>query len=84
MRTLLPIGLAQFRERLLEGCQAGLPFPVVRRIRQQNADASHALLLRARRERPRRRAAEQRDEFAAPDASCHPIPPVGWSGAAQR
>ena len=34
----------------------------------QHADAPHALaLLRARRERPRRRrAAEQRDELAAP------------------
>jgi hypothetical protein len=42
-------------------------------------DASHALgLLRARRERPSgRRAAEQRDELAAPDAKCHLIPPAG-------
>jgi hypothetical protein len=36
-------------------------------IRQQHADAAHALaLLRARRERPRRsRAADKRDELAA-------------------
>jgi ATP dependent DNA ligase domain len=40
------------------------------------------LLLRARRERPRgRRAAKQRDELAAPDASCHLIPPAGRSAA---
>jgi hypothetical protein len=41
-------------------------------------DKSHppnfARLLRSRRERPRgSRAAEQRDELAAPDASGHPI-----------
>ena len=35
-------------------------------------------LLRPRRERPRdRRAAEQRDELAASDESCHLIPPAG-------
>ena len=34
--------------------------------------------LRARRERPcRRRAAQKRDEVAAPDAKCHLIPPAG-------
>ena len=34
--------------------------------------------LRPRRERPRRRrAAEQRDELAASDESCHLIPPAG-------
>src|SRR5262249_46837636 len=39
-------------------------------------------LLRARRERPRGcRTAEQRDELATPDASCHLIPPAeGWCG----
>jgi hypothetical protein len=41
-------------------------------------DPIESLLLRARRERPRcRRAAEQRDELAASDESCHLIPPAG-------
>src|SRR5262245_50787612 len=70
------IGLAQVRERPLEGCQAGLPFAVVRRIRQQNADASHALLLRACRERPRRScAAECGQQFPSSNGDCHtPLP----------
>jgi hypothetical protein len=35
-------------------------------------------LTRPRRERPRcRRAAEQRDELASSDESCHLIPPAG-------
>jgi hypothetical protein len=37
----------------------------------------HPRLLRTHRERPRRRAAEQRDELAPPDAKCHLIPPTG-------
>jgi hypothetical protein len=37
----------------------------------------HRRLLRPCRERPRRRAAEQRDEIAASDESCHLIPPAG-------
>src|SRR5262249_13234906 len=53
------------REPLREGCHASLSFAVVRSIRQQHADAPHPLgLLRARRERPRRSAAEKRDERA--------------------
>src|SRR5215510_14616423 len=40
-------------------------FRIVRRHGHEHADAPHALaLLRARRERPGRRAAEQRDELA--------------------
>src|SRR5262249_3455257 len=43
----------------------GLPFIVALGVAHQHADASHALgLLRPPRERPRRCAAEQRDEFA--------------------
>src|SRR4029077_6422192 len=49
----------------------------------QHADA-HAFrrLLCPRCKRPnRRRAAEQRDEVATPEESCHPIPPAeGWYG----
>jgi hypothetical protein len=45
---------------------AGLRFRVVRIDGHEHADPSHPLaLLRAHRERPRRRAAEQRDELAA-------------------
>jgi hypothetical protein len=40
-------------------------------------------LLRARRERPRSRATEQREEFAPPDAKCHLIPPAGRVRAEQ-
>ena len=44
----------------------------------EKADHRHRRLLRARRERPRRRrTAEQRDELAASDESCHLIPPAG-------
>src|SRR5262249_55531748 len=46
---------------------AGLRFRIVRSIRHQHADPPHPVaLLRAHRERPRRRAAEQRDELAPP------------------
>jgi hypothetical protein len=41
------------------------------------ADEPHAILLRVYRERPRGRAAEQRDDFAASDESCHLMPPAG-------
>jgi hypothetical protein len=44
---------------LLKRCHSGLSFPIVGHS-HQHADAPHALaLLRARRERPRRRAAER-------------------------
>ena len=48
--------------------------------RQQHADVSHPLaLLRARRERPRRRrAAEERDEIASPQLiELHSVPSQG-------
>ena len=48
-----------------------------RQLRRQGAGCDGLpRLLCARRERPRRRAAEQRDEVAAPDPSCHLIPPA--------
>jgi hypothetical protein len=50
----------------------------VRRCDVEEPDHRHRRLLRPRRERPRRnRAAEQRDELAASDESCHVIPPAG-------
>src|SRR5262249_23311175 len=52
---------------------AGLSFCVIRDP-HQHADASHTLgLLRARRERPCRRAAEKRDELAAIHLRGHSI-----------
>ena len=59
-------GPAQLRQPLQERPDAGLKFRIVRGCGQEHADAPHPLaLLRARRERPRRRrAAEQRDELA--------------------
>ena len=59
-------GPAQLLQPLQERPDAGLKFRIVRGRGQEYADAPHPLgLLRARRERPRRRrAAEQRDELA--------------------
>jgi hypothetical protein len=51
---------------LLERYEAGLTLSIVRGTVHEHADAPHPLgLLRARRERPRCRGAEQRDELAA-------------------
>src|SRR5262249_42977376 len=62
-----PVNPARLREPLQERPDPGLKFRIVRGCRQQHADAPHPLrLLRARRERPRRRrAADQRNELAA-------------------
>src|SRR5262249_9156193 len=50
---------------LQERCEASLVVGIVRIPRHEHTDPPHPLaLLRARRERPRRRAAEQRDELA--------------------
>jgi hypothetical protein len=47
--------------------------------RHQHADAPHAVaLLRARRERPRHRAAESSDEFAPSKANAHLPLPSPW------
>jgi hypothetical protein len=52
-------------------------FGIVLREASHYADVSPLIrLLRSRRERPRSRAAEQRDERAASDAKCHLIPPA--------
>src|SRR5262249_43124 len=59
-------GPARLLQSLGQRCDARLRVWLVRRGIHQHADAPHPLaLLRARRERPRRRAAEQRDELAA-------------------
>src|SRR5262249_28160346 len=60
-------GPAELLQPLQKRRVAGLAVGIIRRQVHQHGDAAHALaLLRARRERPRRRAAEQRDELAAP------------------
>src|SRR5262245_10212079 len=69
------VGPAQLLETLQECSVTGLRFPVVRSQAHYDADAPHALaLLRTRRERPRSRAAEQRDELA-PSHVGHGLPP---------
>ena len=61
----------------------GLIFRIVRGCRHQHADAPHALaLLRPRRERPRRRAAEQRDELAPIHSITSSARPSSGSGTA--
>jgi len=53
-------------QALVERRDAGLTLWIVGDRAREHADPSHALaLLRPRRERPRSRAAEQRDELAA-------------------
>jgi hypothetical protein len=59
------IGPPQFRKRLRERRIATLPFRIVFVAPHEHADAPHAVaLLCACRQRPRRRAAEERDELA--------------------
>ena len=66
IRDVAALDPSQLLQPLHEGCDASLPFRIVRGSRSEHPDAPHSLgLLRARRNRPRRgRAAEQRDELA--------------------
>src|SRR5262249_45109297 len=68
------VGPAQLLQPLQERCDARCRLWIVRGQEHEHAEAPRPLaLLRARCERPRRRAAEQRDEIA----SFHwPVPPV--------
>src|SRR5262245_53398436 len=60
------VGPTQLREPLREPREVGLCVRIVFAPCHQHADPPHPVrLLRARRERPRRRAAEQRDELAS-------------------
>src|SRR5262249_30515815 len=66
-RHVLALDVAGIFEALAKSAQ-----PVRKRVRQwrsQKPDRRHRRLLRARRERPRRRAAEQREKLAPPDHS---------------
>src|SRR5262245_8757008 len=59
------LGPAQLLQHLQERRDAGLAFRIVRGVRDEHADAPHPLaLLCERRERPRCRAADERDELA--------------------
>ena len=56
---------AELLESLPERRGAGLSFRIILGVEHQHADPPHPLaLLRVRRERPRRRAAEKGDELA--------------------
>jgi hypothetical protein len=78
------IGSTQGRKRLSERGEGRLRRGIVFVIRIEHAHAPHAVaLLRARRERPRRRAAERSDEFAPSKANGHlalPCEPVDEAG----
>jgi hypothetical protein len=78
IRMLRPSVHPSFWSPPLERRDIGLSFPVALSIPHQHANAPHPLaLLRARRERPRGRAAEKHDELAAvhsitsPAAACN-------------
>ena len=59
----------QVRKRVRERGEATLLLGIVSVARHEDADAPYAVaLLRARRERPRSRAAEERDEIAPPES----------------
>src|SRR5262249_34685230 len=65
-----PVGPTQMRHRLLKAGDIGPMCYVLRIHVHKHADPFRPLaLLRARRHRPRRRAAEERDDLAPPDHS---------------
>jgi hypothetical protein len=70
------IGPTQVRKRLRKRRVAKLPLRIVFVEPHEHADPPHAVaLLRPRRERPPRRAAESRDEFAPSKENAHlPLP----------
>src|SRR6516162_3671595 len=76
--NILPDRPTRLLQGLCESRQPGVPFRIVRGIRREDADAPHraGLLLRPRRERPRRcRAAERDQQFPPSDGDCHtPLP----------
>src|SRR5262249_4785071 len=69
------IGPTQVRKRLREPSDVSLRRGIVFVERDEHADAPHALaLLRARRERPRRRASERDYEFLSCNRDSHWTP----------
>src|SRR5262249_31594573 len=75
-RDVAALDPAQIAQPFDNCCEAGLIFRVFGGEGEEYRDAPHTLaLLRSRRERPRRRAAEQRNEVAPfPLTEMHPIP----------
>src|SRR5262249_53514193 len=73
---VLPNGPTQLLQALRKSRQTAVSFRIICSEWREHADAAHPLaLLRARRERPRCRAAEQRDEVAPSYVTCHaPLP----------
>ena len=66
------IGPTQVRKCLNDRRDARLHHGIVFVVRHEHADAPHTVaLLRVRRERPRRRAAESGNEFAPSKANAH-------------
>jgi len=65
MRRLRPSDHPRLSSPYRNPASHGLIFWIVLREGSQHADASLTGLLRSRRERPRGRAAEQRDELAS-------------------
>src|SRR5262249_25489172 len=66
-RHVAALGKTGFAEAFTERCYNSRA--EFRRTRKEKSDHRHRRLLRARRPRPRRRPAEQRDEVAPPDHS---------------
>jgi hypothetical protein len=72
-RHVAALDEASFAQTLVERGQQMRA--VIRRSGAEKADYRHRRLLPARRDRPRRRAAEQRDERASPHSiELHPLP----------
>jgi len=81
--TIVP---TQLSKRLRERREVSLPHGIVFVKRHEHPDAPHAVaLLRARRKRPRRRAAEERDELAPSKAHLHlPVRAPNWRGPERK
>src|SRR5262245_36050327 len=63
---VVALGPSQFLQSSAEGCDASLTFRIVRCDAYEHPDERYPIrLLRPRRQRPRRRAAEKRDELAS-------------------
>src|SRR6266550_3520048 len=73
---VFPLGPTQRMQTLPKGRGAGLALWIILRIVHQHCDPAHPLaLLRARRERPRRHAAEKLNELAPP----HRLASSNWA-----
>src|SRR5262249_22708164 len=76
--SVLPDAPAQLLQRLGESSHAILSFSIMSGEWGEHTNATHALaLLRARRERPRRGGAEQRDEIPPVHRAILPVLPTG-------